>query len=165
MLFEALQLKSTNTGVARVKSAIFYRRLIEAQSYCMIYRLKSPFTGELKDCEGTYNSVTGTAAYLPDITSLNSAMARACARVEQDTSRKCQNNDVDPIGAALQRDADESLYYVIVLRRRLEDVAKLRLPTDPIDYDYFVYRVNAVGSAVTLVEHSRDNPTRRQPAR
>jgi hypothetical protein len=153
-LFELLQLKGTNAGVAGVNPSILYDRIVDSDSYCVFYRLKPPFTGELRDCRGNHDSVEGKADYAPNVMSLPTAASQACKRVEADTSRKCRNNDVEQIGASLHRDSDESLYYYIVLRRRLGE--------NPVEFDYLIYRVDALGGLVTLIDHTRQDPTRRR---
>jgi len=144
-------------GIAGVDGAFFYDRIIEIRSgkYCVVYQPKPPFTGELLDCEGNRNhSVLGEIAYSPDIVSLRAAVRSVCSRIEAETSRKCQNNDVGPIRSALDRNSDGSLYYVITLRRTL-DVATGR-------FDYLIYRVEASGGRITHLETTPRDRARSQ---
>jgi hypothetical protein len=148
--------------------SLFYDRIVDLDSEdrCVLFRLKSPFMGELKDCKGTYNSMGGTAAYSPGVTSVVSAIRAACSRLEAETSDRCENNGFASMGVRIQRQLDSSLYYLVTLRKQLPDMSELKMsqfgiPAYPHEYDYRVYRVDALGGNSTFVSQSRQDPTPR----
>jgi len=156
-----LDINAANAGgLAGFEPSILYVTEIErvANDYCVIHRMKQPFIGELRNCGGKAGTI-GTVAYGNGVLSWKDAMRGVCERVASDNGRKCQNNDVSPVSGLLVRDTSGNLSYIVATVRRLR--ARPDLATTPhsipVDYDYFVYRVNPVGGRMTLLEH-RDTP-------
>jgi hypothetical protein len=119
----------------------------EAGAYCLVYHFKAPFIGELRDCVGRYSEPDGRVGYVAGTVRIDEAWRLACAHAVSGTSRKCQTNDVSENWTVLRREADQSLHYIVVLRRE-------GTPTNWTDW--LIYRVRANGAAVDLVERSFD---------
>jgi len=144
-------------GLARTNASNFYDRLIEKGSdqYCMVYRMKSPFTGEFYDCDGQANP-GGRIGYAPATIAPADAGRRICELVAAETSQVCGNNSVEVIHNSLQRDADGHVSYRIVPRRRIRDYPELKETTSygysvPVEYEQRTYALDSSTGKVSFL--------------
>jgi len=147
-------------GLNGMDFAVFDDKLIEkvSDNYCVTYQMKPPFAGALHDCAGSTMPI-GSVGYIPVALRAREAIQRACGQVFTETQRKCQNNDIDPLFNVTERDAQGNLYFVVTLRRYLRTRHDLATQNSvPVEYDYLVYRVDAISGTVSLLETVSDVP-------
>lgn len=156
-LFEKLGISPAYAGgSAGFKYALIYARRLERIGglYCLTYQMKLPFQGTYSDCGGR-TVISDKFGYVDGAVSWRDAIGKACARTAADTGRKCANNDVDPLFNDLEQDANGVVFYGVALRRR---VSPPSTGPGPVDYDYFIYRVELMGGAVTLLKQMTKSP-------
>ena len=107
-------------GLGRTDPSIFYDRVIEPANgrYCMIYRMKGVFTGELRSCDGI--DLEGSAGYAPGVVTQRDAAAMLCNRISAETSQPCDWNSIAVIHNALRRASDGTYHYLLVSRHRVQ---------------------------------------------
>jgi hypothetical protein len=144
-------------GLARINPNVFYDRLIEQLSgqYCIVYQMKSPFTGEFIDCDGQ-GAPGGKLGYLPGTVTAREASRKVCNFVANETSQRCENNGVGVLYNSIQREADGHLYYHVVARRRVRAFPELIEKTNygssvPVEYEERTYRVDSKSGDLSLL--------------
>lgn len=154
----------TAGGTSGFDQSILYSTSIERieDKYCFIYQMKPPFVGQLQDCGGF--EAAGAISYAEGVTSWRDAMSLAVERVANDSGWSqsfLQGKSLIRIeGNRLSRDSNGVLSYVVGLQRVLRQRPELRAIGGgiPFDSDFFVYRVDAMSGALTLLEHSETRP-------
>jgi hypothetical protein len=148
LVFER-QLGIQMRGTAQLDYSIFRDRIVALRSpqrYCVVSRMKAPFVGEMEACDGD-SLPSGRIGYSPEMMSAAVAMEKACSTVLAQRARKCEYGDVDVLMTILDRDPNGSLYYKFTLRVNGPAAA------------YVVYRVDAAGGQVSLLQQSREPPS------
>ena len=137
-----------------------YDRLIEELSgrYCMIFRMKSPFSGEIQDCDGGPNT-KGSAEYEAGIITASQASRLICEHIQQETSQACGNNSVGIISNVFLRDREANISYRLVSRRTVKAYPELKETTSygssiPVEYDERIYELNARTGQISLLRQS-----------
>jgi hypothetical protein len=136
-----------------------YDRIVEEASsqFCMIYRMKPPFVGEIQDCDG--RNPQGSVAYAPQAISAREASRTICRLIESETSQPCGNNSVSIISTRFVRDGDGGAHYRLVARRRIREYPELKETTSygssiPVEYDERTYRFHIGTGQISLLSQS-----------
>jgi hypothetical protein len=136
-------------GASEDRHFELYEVLIEpvGSRYCLLYRMKPPFRGELRDCDGI-SEPQGEVGYSQGVVEAQKAWLKPCAPLATAESRRCETHDVEPAFTLVFRDQDSSLWYLTILRRRG--------PAWPPEF--LVYRVHAESGRAEFVERTSNLP-------
>ncbi len=142
-------------GPGDVAHNLLYDKVVEeiASKFCVIYRMKYPFTGEVQDCDGGH-SAQGSVGYAQGVIAVRDAIRRICAHVEAETSRPCGDDGVHIISVSFARESGESMHYRFVSRRAVREFPELKETvgyhtTVPAEIDERTYRLDAKSSAIS----------------
>jgi len=137
-------------------SAIF-DRVIEkrADAYCLIYQMKPPFYGEVRDCVGNHHKPQIDVGIVDGAVHPSHAWRIACATQVEWTDENCVANKVVMVTTTLRRTKTGSLYYLVVLRRSVgAHGAGHSSGTAP---DYFIFRVDSLTKEAKFLRHSQEH--------
>jgi len=157
-----LGINSSMTGGSQgMDPSMFYDVWIDraADAYCLAYRMKLPFTGELRYC-GEEAKRTSTVSYGSGVWSWRGAMQTVCESVARESGGRCQGNDVEPWFNVVKRNPSGDLSYIVAVRRHLvgrPELAKTRYFLYA-QVDYLVYRFNPLNGQMALLEHTDKMP-------
>ncbi|APV50068.1 hypothetical protein BWI17_10445 [Betaproteobacteria bacterium GR16-43] len=145
-----LGLGESNAG----PSSRLFDALLEkaANGYCVVYRMKPPYSGEFKDCDGAGNP-GGAIGYAPGITTAKGAFKAVCDLVAG-PDKPCTSDGVQVMAPEVQYDPNGAMYYAI---RTVERVGTFL--DRKSQYEVRNYRVDAQGGVVTLLRKSAEECT------
>ena len=123
-----------------------------ANGYCVAYRLKPPYAGELKDCDGSGNP-GGKVGYAEGITSARGAHRAVCDLVAG-AGKPCRSDGVQVMAPEVQYEPSGSMYYTIRTVERLGTFLDRKS-----QYEVRSYRVDSEGGAVRLLNKSAEDCT------
>jgi len=138
--------------LTRRDHSIFYDRMIEPDNgrYCMVYRMKGVFTGELRSCDGI--DLEGSAGYVPGVVTQRDAAARLCNQLSVETSLPCDGNSIGILYNALRRASDGTYHYLLVSRHRVQKMQSAAgIPYVAFEYDeQRTYKMHAQTGSISL---------------
>jgi len=103
-------------GLVRTDFSLFGDRIIERHldRYCVVYKMKGIYSGELRDCTGT--TLEGEAGYAPGVITQSDAATQLSNRISTERSLPYTFNSIAILQNALRRDAKGTYYYRLVAR-------------------------------------------------
>ncbi|HSI25100.1 MAG TPA: hypothetical protein VK952_05715, partial [Methylotenera sp.] len=123
-----------------------------------VYRMKKPFEGELAECDEGFSSTVG---YGKNMISSKSAGLKICELVAMGMSKRCENNGVEIIFNAIQRDAQGRLKYKIIARVRVAAHPELTVRSPlghvvsvPVEYEERIYSMDIEGKDWMMTDQS-----------
>lgn len=105
----------------------FLDRLIERVNgrFCVVYRMRAPFTGELSRCTRK-EGFTGKVGYQPGIVTVREAENQVCKTINLESPVPC--TDIGMV-IELRRGEDRSLYYEFKTRRQMKSLPERTVRT------------------------------------
>lgn len=120
----------------------------ENESICVIYKMKPPFTGEIKNCG---EHILDTVDYGPNMVTMENAAIKACQIVQQPEGKQC---DVKSFGVYTNK---KSTYYEILIAK---DITPTPNPypciknstgcSQKIDNEYPVFEMDAMTGEISF---------------
>lgn len=101
--------------------------------YCITYRMKQPFEGKFRDCDGVSPIVGMTIGYARGTVTWREAKTYACLQVLPDAAGQCLDSE---ISSRIARDPSNRLFYIFTVNRR---------------WTRSVYRIDATNGAMTVL--------------
>lgn len=148
-------------GLARVNPAVFFDPLIEkdADNYCLVYRMKHPFTGELRKC-AEKDKPTGVLGFANGVLKLEEARDMLVSKVTSELKKRYPTAEVRVNFASAFRDKDDSLFYVFNTKTKLREIMELSTfdlngEKHQVDeYALHSYKVDSADGKMTLLRHT-----------
>jgi hypothetical protein len=120
--------------------------------------MKPPFSGSFHDCGNRWTEPSGNIGYSKGTIAWSEAQKLVCDKFSTDTGRPCSGPYDRPLFTVMRRDDDGRLYYVVAQRGCLRGESKCGAG----DYDNLIYRVDAVGGGVTVLQRTSEDPDAHQ---
>jgi len=143
----------SNTASDRNGDELFERIISkDGNNFCVLYRMKSPFYGELKDCDGQYPRVKDIGTR-PEVVAPKDAWQEACKFYMSGNIEFCGENHVSHVSTIVRRASDGELNYVVELANYFDD-SKIRRKDYPT---YLLFVINPVKREVKFVAENNKN--------
>jgi len=143
-------------GLVRTNPDDFYERLLERSDgkYCVVYRMKHPLVGELKDCDGAAKP-SGSVGYAAGVVTWLEAVRRVC--LLRYLERQCRDGPGGVETNAIRRDSNGRMYYLIASTYLLRSYPDRKIDGEgpvsiPGDSDRSTYHLDAESGSLELIK-------------
>jgi hypothetical protein len=112
----------------------------DGNKFCVLYRMKSPFFGELKDCDGQYPHIQNIGIQ-PGVIAPKDAWQEACKVIMNGNIDFCGESHVSHVSTIVRRASNGELNYVVELFYKSKNPPYLLFVINPVKRE-----VNFIGA-------------------
>lgn len=155
----ALGMKRIYSATASLRGDELYERMLHRENgnFCVLYRMKQPFFGEVQDCSGDFHAhirnFSNNIGIQPGVIAPNEAWLEACKFFLNGKTEYCRENYVNHSATIVQRTDDGKLNYVVELSNFFDDTKISRKNTP----NYLIFVIDPIARAVRFVSANQKN--------